>query len=367
MFLAEQIRHDYQPVAASGDVPVSERIAGYSFTEGPVFCGRSRFFGLYDTLMSPDPLNVLAVYSPGDTRGLGKTRILREYGTRALLDGHIPCVVGLAGLERPADPRRFAEELLRAIVRARRLFKLPPPAAPPALLELLCSPDAPPPVTGLPWRKWKTNVTDALAYHRQANRALDRDSLAAKIVDDLAGLLEDARAGPDPRIGPGGRALVLLDTIEEWGDTVELLTPGILNPYGLGDEDESVPVVMAFRADAGAHDAVFEKLIDLADREGWLEAAKLERLAEGNEEGLAYRWILLNANPAVAPPESEHVYTVVKPDGQWREWFALVTERVPANLGGVRFYGAVKLLVKQEELADGDDNHALALRLGARP
>ena len=80
--------------------------------------------------MSSGPLNVLAIYSPGDTGGLGKTRILREYGTRALLDGHVPFVVGLDGLRRPADPRRFAEELLLAVKEARRLFKLQPPSAP---------------------------------------------------------------------------------------------------------------------------------------------------------------------------------------------------------------------------------------------
>ena len=126
-------------------------------------------------------------------------------------------------------------------------------------------------------------------------------------------MLQDARAGPDPRIGPAGRALILLDTVEEWGDTVDLLTPGILNKHGLGDENEPVPVVMAFRAGAGGHDALFGKLIELADREPWIEAAKVEPLAEGDEEGLAYRWILLNANPAVAPPVSERIYTVVKP------------------------------------------------------
>jgi len=367
VFLSDSIRHDYQPVAVSSGPSVSERIQGYGFTEGPVFCGRSRFFGLYDELMSPGPLNVLAIYSPGDTGGLGKTRILREYGTRALLDGHIPCMVGLAGLSRPADPRRFAEELLWAIVQARRLFKLPPPSPAPELLNLLCSPGQSPPVTDLPWRKWKTDVTDVLAHHREPVRPLDRGSLAAAIVADLASLLEDARAGPDPRIGPAGRALVLLDTVEEWGDTVDLLTPGILNRFGLGDEDESVPVVMAFRADAGAHDALFEKLIELADREPWLRAAKLEPLAEGDEEGLAYRWILLNANPAVAPPVSERVYTVIKPDGQWRDWFGLVTKRVPANFSDVTFYGAVQLLFEKNELAEGNDNAALDLQLGSRP
>jgi hypothetical protein len=148
---------------------------------------------------------------------------------------------------------------------------------------------------------------------------------------------------------------------------VDLLTPGILNKYGLGDEDESVPVVMTFRAGVGAHDALFEKLIELADREQWLKAAKLEPLAEGNEEALAYRWILLNANPLVAPPVSERVYTVIKQDGQWRDWLGLVTKRVPANFSDVSFYGAVQLLFEKDELAEGNDNAALALQLGLRP
>ena len=151
------------------------------------------------------------------------------------------------------------------------------------------------------------------------------------------------------------------------GDTVDLLTPGILNKYGLGDEDEPVPVVMAFRAGAGGHDALFGKLIELADREPWIEAAKVEPLAEGDEEGLAYRWVLLNANPAVAPPVSERIYTVIKRDGQWRKWFGLVTGRVPAKLSDVDFYGAVQLLFEDDELAEGDDNDVLAARLGSPP
>jgi hypothetical protein len=367
VFLADDIRHDYQPVAVSGGVPVSKRIQDYGFPEGPVFCGRSRFFGLYDDLMSPGPLNVLAVYSPGDTGGLGKTRILREYGTRALLDGHLPVVVGLAGLRRPTDPRRFAEELLWAMRESRGVFSLNLPSAPPALLELLCFPSDPPQLAGLSWDDWRKEVSKVLAQHRTNNVGIDREFLAASITTDLARLLADARAAVDARIGPAGRPLVLLDTVEEWGDTVDLLTPGILNKHGLGDEKNAIPVVMAFRAGPGGHDALFQKLIELGDREKWLEAAKLEPLAEGQEEGLAYRWILLNANPEVAPPESERVYTVIKPDGQWREWFAFVTERVPANLADLRFYGAVKRLCKQQELAEGDDNDALAVRLGPKP
>ena len=367
LFLSESIRHDYQPVAGSGGTAVSERIQKYGFTEGPVFCGRSRFFGLYDDLMSRGLLNVLAIYSPGDTGRLGKTRILREYGTRALLDGHIPCVVGLAGLKRPADPRLFAEELLWAVVQARRLFKLGPPSDPPSLLELLCAPGPSPELAGLPWKDWKKEVTKVLAEHREANQPLDRGRLTASIAADLADLLRDARAEAEPCIGQAGRALVLLNSVEEWGNTVDLLTPGILNQYGFGDEDESVPVVMAFRAGAPAHDALFGKLIELADREEWIEAAKLEPLAEGNEEGLAYRWILLNANPLVAPPVSERVYTVAKPNGQWRDWLSYATQRIPAKFADDRFYAAVDLLYKQHDLDDGDDNDALALLLRPRP
>jgi hypothetical protein len=209
-----------------------------------------------------------------------------------------------------------------------------------------------------------TNLTDQA---RARNRPLDRNSLAAAITADLVTLIGDARAGPDPHIGSASRILVLLDTVEEWGDTVELLAPGILSQHGLGDEDEAVPVVMAFRAGAGLHDALFEELIRFTDGKRWIDAAKLGPLAEGDEEGLAYRWILLNANPAIAPPISERIYTVAKPDGRWREWFGLVTKRVPAMLSHTDFYGAAKILLNQEELVAGDDDEALAFLLGSRP
>jgi hypothetical protein len=232
---------------------------------------------------------------------------------------------------------------------------------------LLCSPEGPVPALPLSWPDWKLKMLALTAQARASNRPLDRNSLAAAITADLTTLIGDARAGQNPRIGSASRVLVLLDTVEEWGDTVELLAPGILSQHGLGDEDEAVPVVMAFRAGAGLHDALFEELIRFTDGKRWIDAMKLEPFAEGDEEGLAYRWILLNANPAIAPPDSERIYTVAKPDGGWREWFGYVTNRVPAMLSDPEFYGAVRILLKQEELVAGDDDQALAFLLGSRP
>ncbi|MGD0704695.1 MAG: CHAT domain-containing protein [Trebonia sp.] len=367
VFLSGLVQHDYQPVAAAAGPTVSKRVKGYAFDGRPVFCGRGMFFRHYDELMSADPLNVLAIYSGNDTAGLGKSRILREYGTRALVDGHVPCVVGLDGQDRPANPRLFAEELLKSIRQARRLFQLEPPAVNPALLDLLCSPAEPPSLSGLRWNQWYIVVTRLLAQYREGGRPLDRDWLKAAIAADLAALAADARAGQDPRIGPASKVLVLLDTVEKWGDTVELLTPGILSQHGLGDEDEPVPVVMAFRAGVKPHDAHFEELIRSAEGKGWMEAEELKPLAEGNEEGLAYRWILLNANPAIAPPVSARIYTVAKPDGIWRDLFGFTTKRIPARLSDPDFYGAVRMLLKLEELVPGDDDEALAILLGSQP
>jgi hypothetical protein len=367
VFLSDLVEHDYKPVAVPAGPSVSDRIKGYAFDGRPVFCGRGKFFRHFEELMSSNPLNVLAIYSLRNIPGLGKSRILREYGIRALVDGHVPCVVGLDGKDRPADARRFAEEMIKSIKQARRLFQLEPPASTPALLDLLCSPVAAPPLVGLSWKGWNVEVARHVAMHRVENRPLDHGWLSAAIAADLTTLIADARAGQDPRIGPASRAIVLLDTIESWGDTVELLTPGILSQYGLGDEDESVPVVMAFRANLPPHDALFEGLIRSAEGKSWIGAEKLEPLAEGDEEDLAYRWVLLNANPAVAPPVSERIYTVAKPDGIWRELFGLITHQIPAKLSDADFYGAVRTLLKIDELAAGDDDDALSLLLESRP
>ena len=112
VFLSAGVRYDYHPVAKTEGVSVSRQIEKFDFAEGPVFCGRGKFSGWYDKLMAPGLPNVLAIYSLKDTRGLGKSRLLREYGTRALLDGHVPCVVGLDGQNRPGNARRFAEAML---------------------------------------------------------------------------------------------------------------------------------------------------------------------------------------------------------------------------------------------------------------
>jgi hypothetical protein len=367
VFLSSAVPHDYHPVAMVGGVTVCWRIQQYDFGAGPVFCGRSEFLRRYDDLMSQSALNVLAIYSAGkQTQRLGKTRLLREYGVRALLDGHVPCVVGLDGLDRPSDPRRFAEAMLWAIVQARRLFKLEAPGSM-ALLNLICSPDEKPALNpDLPWRVNKERITELLATYRHIGPKLDSVSLAAATVSDLGTLIKDARDGPDPQVGPASRVLVLLDSVEAWGDTVHELLPRI-RQYGLGDEDESVPVVMAFRANDGLHDAEFGKLIEWADNSRWIDAIQLKPLAKGAEEGLAYQWILLNANPAIAPPISERIYTVVKPDGQWRDWFGLITDRIPAMLSDTKFYAATKMLLERHELAEGDDDEALRVLLGSRP
>jgi hypothetical protein len=224
----------------------------------------------------------------------------------------------------------------------------------------------PPAGIGPPWRDWNITVVRLLAQYREQDRPLDRDWLRAAIAADLTRLIADARAGQDPRVGPASRVIVLLDTIEKWGDTVELLTSGILSQYGLGDEDESVPVAMAFRADVKPHDALFEGLIRSADGKSWIEAEELKPLAAGDEEDLAYRWVLLNANPAIAPPVSEKIYTVAKPDGIWRDMFGVITERVPAKLSDMKFYGAVEILLKHEHLKAGDDDEAFSQLLESR-
>jgi CHAT domain len=367
VFLANDIDHEYTPLASENGVSVRTQITDYDFAEGPVFCARGGFWDRYDELVAEGGLNVLALYSTGDLRGLGKTRILREFGTRALLDGHVPCVVGLDGRERPTDARRFAEALLLAIAQARRTFKVDPPPSS-ALLRWLASPDDPPPIER-PWRDWLIEVRNRFDEYRKLKHKLNEDNLGDVIVSDLAALIEAAREGPDCRIGAASRVVVLLDCLEEWGDTVDLLVTKLLDQHGLGDSEEQVPVVLAFRTGADRHQQNLTDLVTSAPAKPWLGEARIEPLAEGDEEGLAYRWILLNANPAIAPPISEQVYTVAtSDDGQWRKLFGFITKRIPARLGDSDFYGAAKFLLETtEELTPGgDDNKALADLIEAR-
>ena len=371
LFLGHEVHSDYQPVATAKDVNVPRQIEQYGFAEGPVFCGRSAFFGLYDRLLAPGGLNVLAIYSEGDTRGLGKTRILREYGTRALLEGHVPCVVGLDGQASASDPRRFAQALLWAIYRARFQFGLEPQTKPAILKSLAPAGQTVPDING-PRKAWKDTVNDLLGQWKDEDTHLDLESLRVRVASDLAALIGDARQNKDPRINEHSRALVLLDTVEEWGDTAELLAPtpqkpGLLGQYGLGDEEEEVPVALAFRTGAGVQDALLQGLVDFAPGRRWIEADKLQELAEGDEEGLAYRWIMLNANPRIAPGVSEKIYTVRKPEGEWLGWLRFATKRIPKMLSDPDFYAAVGMLAKQGDLAASDDNEALAFLLESRP
>ncbi|WP_157756855.1 CHAT domain-containing protein [Plantactinospora sp. KBS50] len=365
VFLTDRVPHDYQPVRTPGGAKVSELVQKYDFAEGPVFCGRVELFDLYEQLTGEQPLNALAVYSQG-LLGLGKTRIIREFGIRALHDGHVPCVVDLDGQDRPTDPRRFAEVMLWSVIRARRVCGLQPPAHTPALVSLLQGGHSPELRLPSKWRDWRLKVGEVLAQTRARDEPLDLDLLAASITADLLTLIEDARDDDDSHIGPDGRVLVLFDSVDQWGDTAELVTRGLLTTHGLGDEDEPIPVLLAFRAAGGAQDACFAEFIERARSRRWLRAIPIEPFVEGKEEDLAYRWTLLNANPRVAPPVSEQVYAVVKNDGQWRNVFRLVTDRLPGNLASLKFYGAVQVLLELDELVAGDDTEALAALFGSR-
>ena len=132
-----------------------------------------------------------------------------------------PCSTGTSRLlwDWPANARRTPAVRGGTALGGRGgsdAVQAPAASAPPALLELLAPPSEPPPIANLPWDEWK-EVTKVFPQHRRTNLAIDPDFLAASIAADLGRVLQDARAGPDPRIRPAGRALILLDTVEEWG------------------------------------------------------------------------------------------------------------------------------------------------------
>lgn len=364
LFLAEGVAHEYVPVEV-GVSNLAKRIESYGFDEGPVFCGRARYFELFDDVLSDGALNVLVIHSAGSTPGLGKTRLLREFGIRALLDGHVPCVVGLDDPEdqSPTSVRKFANKLLLAMVDARRRCGLPPPERGMELLRVLTGTGTE--LEGLPnggqWRPWRMALTRLLSEHEDGATPTN-EVLAAAITCDLADLMTDARAHEGVPVDQKSRAIVLLDNVDKWGDTVALLTPGILGRHGLGDEDEPVPVVMAVRAGSGVQDAQFQNFFEFTRGKVWIASEQLEGLERGNEEDLAYRWILLNANP-IAPPVSEKTYTVINPEGQWRTWLGMYTEQIPQRFLDPKFYGYVKLLLAQQDLAEGDDDEALKVFL----
>jgi hypothetical protein len=117
---------------------------------------------------------------------------------------------------------------------------------------------------------------------------------------DLSALMKDARCNKFIEAS-NGRAMVLLDSVEQYGPLQdELLSGDLLDGWGLGTEAEPVPVVLAFAGTQPTSIQVTSAVEKV--RTHWFNPLPLTPFDHSSEEDLlAYSWIALNPFSSALP------------------------------------------------------------------
>jgi CHAT domain len=288
LFMAEQLDPGYSPVPPGSVLQETKQeawITSYNLSTNPVFCGRNEFFKAYYGFFGPNPKRVLAIKATADA-GVGKTRLLKELGKQMLRDGHVPVMLTSDSQKwtPPTSLQALARSMDRAIKRTRRHlgFESATDSQLTLLMNWITDPDSsqPPAVPDLDYWLGDSGEMTSLA-------------LRLTLQLDLSQLMKDARANEFIRQS-NGQAMVLLDSAEQYGPLQdELLSGDLLDGWGLGNEAEPVPVVLAF---AGTQPAGVEVMSVVEKvRQTWFNPLPLAPFDHGSEEDLlAYCWIALN-------------------------------------------------------------------------
>lgn len=369
LYLARDLDPDYAPVKETAISVVLERIDRYSLIDAPVFCGRRRFMELFEDLIAPDGIEVLAVHTDGRRPGIGKTRLIHEMTRHALRSGHVPVLLRAAvqeGERRPTTVGRLAAEMLWAIIETRQAFDLGFPIES-ELLRKLEAAGRPEDVIDF------AHLDPALHESRFAEFIVrdrgdlhPREMLPALSVD-LTRLIADARAvEDDPTVGAESRAIVLIEGVDRWdfsaGAAAETLLSAFRRSHALGTVREPVPVVYTCALGDVAQDRLDAER-QRSFSEPWNHWEPLAEFDEGGEDRVAYQWVLLNPRPEMGPL-AEKVYVPRDLDDSWIKQYRISVAGFPGNMANVLFY-AIAGALEQGNILVGDDerqawNHYLS-------
>jgi hypothetical protein len=297
MFIANTVDEEYVPVDAGAANPlrqVEDWIVEYKVQDEPVFCGRNEFFQAYYDLFKQNdkPVSVLVASVEGPGSGYGKTRLLEELTVQALRDGHVPCLVrpkkpemsgGVPG-DLPKNALDLGVIIMQAINTARTGLDLEPRVYSEIYKLLQLTEPFSESVS-------KSELDNRIKAVLGLASAITPPAIRLAIQIELQELVKDARAAHEHIRRVQGRAIVLLDDVDSYGEAIDDLG-AMLTKSGLGTAAEPAPVVIACSKTGPAAD----KLKPITGQAmSWLKELRLEAFSEKNEEDLlAYNWILLN-------------------------------------------------------------------------
>ena len=290
LFAAGEVDPGFAPVppgAADSPTPEENWIQGYNLGRDPVFCGRNEFFKAYYGFFGPAPRRALIIVAD-EQRGVGRTRLLLELAAQMLRDGHIPIILSSdePDWKPPQSLQAFGEMLRRTIRDVRRTLGLDSP--PESQLALLLGDRSAPGQPSL-----RRDIAEELE-----SGELTVIALRLAIQADLGRLVKDARDKHESVKRAEGRAIILLDEMEQYGELLPKVIPGMLDGFGFGTSDEPVPAVLALATGQPANTIVKDTL-ERAESRSSLHQLPLRPFDfNTGEDLLAYSWILLNPPPS---------------------------------------------------------------------
>jgi hypothetical protein len=185
--------------------------------------------------------------SQGKGGKFGKTRVLREIAARAVLDGHLPCLLTFTpGDSRPDSAEKLLFSLARAVNDAPRAVGIT------ARLEselrklnaLIASPAGAAGAAAASGAGLTDPVRDLYEWWRQSGESrISAQVIAGALHEDLRALAELGRSEFE---SADLQVIALVDDVHQFGGDAIRTFLDLITADGLGDEDQPVPLVFAF-------------------------------------------------------------------------------------------------------------------------
>jgi CHAT domain-containing protein len=234
VFLSSHVNHAYTPAVAppTGAVTVESRLMPYELRRTPVFCGRREFFDAFRELMR-DGTGALVAFVDSERKGFGRTRLLEALTIAGVMEGHIPCLVAAreGRWRAPRDAYELGRLVDEAMETARASLALPTRQERP-WLQLEQYVDGWVELQALP-----ATLRRALQKGtRPGDRVVTDAAVTVALEEQLAALMQTARALRPNLIGSRSRAVVLLDDVHDYIDVLDKVVGDKLGTFGFGSQ-----------------------------------------------------------------------------------------------------------------------------------
>ena len=231
-----------------------------------MFCGRNDFFKAYYAFFGPDPRRVLAIVAD-EQPGVGRPGCCSNWPRRCC-----GTAISRSSWRPTSRTGSHRSRCRRSARRCRTVRKVR------RTLELL---GAGKPASGDARRPFRAGPGPPGAPRCIAAESTPGELMAAP---------RDWRAGRSARAGQGrrrqhesveraeGRAIILLDRMEQYGELLSEVMFGMLDGFGFGTSDEPVPAVLALAMGQPANTIVKDTLERFAPRSWSLRCPRALRL-----------------------------------------------------------------------------------------